>query len=211
MNIWIPAHLNLTHCFFHVVFIFPFRIQKNMGKNMGQEIRVDPMIGSIGVVISRALENKGIKHVFGAYSDRAIVIGLDFMSLTKQLLLDVDLTGYDVRVEDGHLFLIRSGGVSQEEVDKVNLELTRRLTKLGVDARAYITSDNASVLVANLNDVALKILESTLEIAKAKVGNKMRNVRVKYGNDGKWGYMVVYKKSEKVKDEIKKDELMDLL
>ncbi len=178
---------------------------------MSDKIRVDPVIGSIGLVISKALENKQIEHVFGAYNERVVVVGLDFFSLARQLLLDIDLTGYDVKVKDGHLFLIKEQGVSEEEVQKVNAMLTQKLSKLGVDARAYITSDGASVLVVNLNDVALKILESTLEVAKAKVGNKMRNVRVRYGNDDKWGYMVVYRKSEKVKSEIKQDELLDLI
>jgi hypothetical protein len=178
---------------------------------MSDKIKVDPLIGSIGLVISKALENKGIEHVFGAYNEHTVVVGMDFLSLARQLLLDVDLTGYDVKVKDGHLFLIKETGTTQEEVQNVNTMLTQKLSRLGVDARAYITSDGASVLVLNLNDVALKILESTLEIAKAKVGNKMRNVRIRYGNDDKWGYMVVYRKNEKVKNEIKQDDLMDLL
>ncbi len=178
---------------------------------MTQDIKVDPLIASIGVVISKALGNKGIEHVFGAYSYYVVVVGLDFLSLSRQLLLDVDLTGYDVKVKDGHLFLVKGEGVSQEEVQNVNTMLAQRLSKLGVDAKAYVTSDGASVLVVNLNNVALKILETTLEIAKGKVGNKMRNTRIKYGNDDQWGYMVVYRKSEKTKDEIKKEDLMDLL
>ncbi len=178
---------------------------------MSDKVKVDPLIGTIGLVISKALQNNGIEHVFGAYNEHVIVVGIDFLSLARQLLLDVDLTGYDVKVKDGHLFLIKEQGVSQEEVQNVNAMLTQKLTKLGVDARAYITSDGASVLVINLNDAVLKILETTLETAKAKVGNKMRNVRVRYGNDDKWGYMVVYRRNEKVKSEIKQDDLMDLI
>ncbi len=178
---------------------------------MSQGIKVDPLIGSIGIVISKALQNKGIEHVFGAYNERVMVVGVDFLSLSRQLLLDIDLTGYDVKVKDGHLFLVKEQGVSQEEVQNVNGMLAQRLSKLGIDARAYITSDGASVLVVNLNDVALKILGTTLEVAKAKVGNKMRNVRIRYGNDDKWGYMIIYRKSEKVKNEIKQDDLLDLL
>ncbi len=177
---------------------------------MADQIRVDPVVGSIGVVISKALENKQIQHFFGAYNDHIIVIGIDFLSLAKELLLNIDLTGYDVNIKDGHLFVIKEKGTEQKEVEQVNIELMKKLNKIGVDAHAYVTTDSASVLVINLNDIALKILESTLEVAKGKIGNKMRNIRIKYGNDDKWGYMVVYKKNEKVKNEIKKDELFDL-
>ncbi len=177
---------------------------------MEQKLRVDPIVGNIGLVISKALTNKEITHVFGAVNETAVVIGVDFESLTRELLFNVDLTGYNVNIKDGHLFVFRDKEETKEEVDKVNLMIAQNLARFGINAKAYMTTDNVTVLVVNLNDIALKVLENTLEIAKGKLGNKLRNVRIKYGNDDKWGYMVVYKRGEKVKDVVKRDDLSDL-
>ena len=175
-----------------------------------KQIKIDPIVGSIGTIIHRALDNQKIQHEFGALNEKAVIIGLKYDSLSKLSLEQVDLSKVKYKVKDGILFVIYEDKVTQEELNEVNNKILKKLAELGIDSHGYVTNDGEAIITVNLNDVSLKILDSAIERAKAKLGNKMRLIRVKFANDDTWGYMVIYKKGTHHKEEVKPDDLSEL-
>ena len=173
-------------------------------------IKIDPVVGSIGNVIHKALDNQGIDHEYGALTDKAVVVGIQYTSLIKLSLEEVDQTKIKYKLKEGILFIIYPNGASKEELDEINNKILKKLTKYDIDAHGYITTDGEAIVTVNLNDIALKILDVTIEKAKNKLGGKMRLIRVFFANDDTWGYMIVYRKGTKHKDDIKPDDLEDL-
>jgi hypothetical protein len=49
--------------------------------------------------------------------------------------------------------------------------------------------------MVSLVDVVLRILEKTLQETKARASNHMRSLRVKFGSDDDYAYVVLYTRS----------------
>ena len=174
------------------------------------QIKVDPVVGSIGTVLSKSLLNQHIAHEFGAYNEKTIVIGIKYDSIARLALEDVDMSKLTFKIKDGILFMMYKGSTEQSELEYVNKQVLRKLTSIGVDAKGFVSSDGETILTINLNDLALKILDITIEKAKIKLGSKMRLIRVKFAHDDKWGYMVVYKKGHEHKKDVNPEDLSRL-
>ena len=176
-----------------------------------KQVKIDSVVGSIGTVIHKALVNQGIEHEFGALTDKAVVIGIKYESLIQIGLGEVDTKKIKYKLKDGVLFITYEDKVSKEELDEVNNRILKKLASYGIDTHGFVTNDGEAIITVDLNDIALKILDVTIEKAKNKLGGKMRLIRVKFANDDKWGYMIVYRKGTKHKEEVKPDDLEDLI
>jgi len=102
---------------------------------------------------------------------------------------------WEQKIKNGKLFLVGMKELVDEDVKVVNAKILSKLKKLGIDAEAYITDDGDAVVMVSLVDVILRILEKTLQETKARAGNHMRSLRVKFGNDDEYAYIVIYTKS----------------
>ena len=174
------------------------------------EIKVDSIVGSIGTVLHKALNNQGIEHEFGALDQKSVVIGIMYSSLVNLALEEINNNEVEAKIKEGILFIIYPKGASKEELDEVNNKILKKLTKYGIDAKGFVTTDGEAILTIDLNNIATKILDVTIEKAKMKLGGKMRLIRVLFAHDDKWGYLIVYRKGERKKVEIKPDDLSDL-
>jgi len=177
---------------------------------MASQIKVDPVVGSIGTVISKSLTNQGLRHEFGALNEKTVVIGIEYTFMVRMALEDLDMSHIKYKIKDGILFVIYEGGTNQQEVENINKQILKKMTSIGIDAKGYISSDGEAILTINLNDLALKILDIAVDKAKMKLGSKMRLIRVKFAHDDKWGYMVIYKKGHEHKSDVDPDDLARL-
>ena len=173
-------------------------------------VRVDGVVASIGTAIHRALDNQKVQHEFGAVNERAVVIGVLYTSLIEIALKEVEKSRITWKLKDGVLFLVYPDGASPDELETVNSDIIRKMKAIGVDAQGYISNDGSAVLTVNLNDIALKILENAVDEAKKKLGGRMRLIRIKFINDDKWGYMLIYRRNERPAKKVDPGDLSHL-
>lgn len=173
-------------------------------------VKVDKVVGGIAEFIRRSLEKNGIEHVIGAVNERAVVIGIKFESIKKVVDEEVMGTRAKVKMKDGVLFLIWPEKVDRVEIENINRRILKRFAKMGIDAKGYILDDGESVVSIQLVSVVETILYSAIDVARQKISEKLRLIRVAVGHDDQWGYIVIYRRGEQVKKAVKPDEIEDL-
>lgn len=164
------------------------------------KIRLSGSVAYVYKVFVTSLEKMGIKVVSGAINDKSVVVAIPFQEFSEQLTVDINKELWSVKVKNGKLFLVGMKELVDADLREVNNKILSKLKKMGIDSGAYVTDDGDAVVMVSLNDVILRILEKTLQETKTRAGNHMRSLRVQFGNDEKYGYVVIYMKSQKSED-----------
>ncbi|ACB37265.1 hypothetical protein AFV9_gp31 [Betalipothrixvirus uzonense] len=158
------------------------------------------LLGSVAYVFKvfvESLKKLGINPISGAINEKSVVIAIDYEQLANKLTEDINKEIWELKLKNGKMFLVGMKELVDEDLKEVNSKILAKLKKLGIDSGAYITDDGDAVIMVSLSDVVLRILEKTLQETKMRAGNHMRNLRVKFGNDEKYGYIVLYVRSQK--------------
>jgi hypothetical protein len=174
-----------------------------------EKIKLSGSVGYVYKVFIESLKKAKIETVSGALNEKSVLIAIPYENLANELTTEINKELWELKIKNGKMFLVGMRELVDEDVKKVNAQILSKLKKYNIDAGAYITDDGNAVVMVSLNDVVMRILENTLNETKKRAGNHMRTLRVKFGNDEKYGYVVLYTKSEKNKDDmIKKVEEM---
>jgi len=159
------------------------------------KVKLKGSVAYVYKVFIESLKKAGIETVSGALSENAVAIGVPFDKFAEIITAEVNKEVWGQKIKNGKLFLVGMKELVDEDVKVVNAKILSKLKKLGIDAEAYITDDGDAVVMVSLVDVILRILEKTLQETKARAGNHMRALRVKFGNDDEYAYIVIYTKS----------------
>jgi hypothetical protein len=158
-------------------------------------IKLKGSVAYVYKVFVESLKKAGIETVSGALNENAVVVGVPFGRFAELITAEINKEVWEQKVKNGKLFLIGMKELVDEDVKQVNSKLLSKLKKLGIDAGAYITDDGDAVVMVSLVDVIWRILEKTLQETKARAGSHMRTLRVKFGNDNEYAYIVIYTRS----------------
>ena len=170
------------------------------------KIKLKGSVAYVYKVFIESLKKAGIDTTSGALSENAVVVGVPFNKFSNLITAEINKEVWEQKMKDGKLFLIGMKELVDEDVKVVNAKILSKLKKLGIDAGAYVTDDGDAVVMVSLVDVILRILEKTLQETKARASNHMRALRVKFGSDDKYAYIVIYTKSSKKDTVISKIE-----
>jgi hypothetical protein len=161
------------------------------------KVKLKGSVAYVYKVFIESLKKAGIETVSGALSENAVVIGIPFNKFAELITAEINKDVWEQRIKNGKLFLVGMKELVDEDVKTVNAKILSKLKKVGIDTSAYITDDGDAVVMVSLVDVVLRILEKTLQETKMRAGNHMRALRVKFGNDNDYAYIVIYTKSAK--------------
>ncbi len=159
------------------------------------KVKLKGSVAYVYKVFIESLKKAGIETVSGALSENAVVVGVPFNKFTNLITTEINKDVWEQKIKNGKLFLVGMRELVDEDVKTVNAKILSKLKRLGIDTGAYITDDGDAVIMLSLVDVILRILEKTLQETKARAGNHMRAMRVKFGNDNDYAYIVIYTKS----------------
>jgi len=159
------------------------------------KLKLKGSVAYVYKVFIESLKKAGIETVSGALNENSVVIGVPFSKFADLITTEINKNIWEQKIRNGKLFLVGMKELVDEDVKTVNAKILSRLKKVGVDASAYITDDGDAVIMVSLIDVILRILEKTLKETKARAGNHMRSLRVKFGNDDDYAYIVIYTRS----------------
>ena len=159
------------------------------------KIKLKGSVAYVYKVFVESLKKAGIETVSGALSENAVVVGVPFNKFADLITAEINKDIWEHKIKNGKLFLIGMKELVDEDIKTVNNKLLSKLKKIGIDASAYITDDGDAVVMVSLIDVILRILEKTLQETKARASNHMRALRVKFGNDDDYAYIVIYTRS----------------
>ena len=159
------------------------------------KVKLKGSVAYVYKVFVESLKKAGIETISGALNENAVVVGVPFGKFASLITAEVNKEVWEQKIKNGKLFLVGMKELVDEDVKVVNAKILSRLKKLGIDADAYITDDGDAVVMVSLVDVILRILEKTLQETKARASNHMRALRVKFGSDDDYAYVVIYTKS----------------
>jgi len=159
------------------------------------KVKLKGSVAYVYKVFTESLKKAGIETVSGALSENAVVVGVPFDKFASLITAEINKEVWEQKIKNGKLFLVGMKELVDEDVKVVNTKILSRLKKLGIDSDAYITDDGDAVVMVSLVDVILRILEKTLQETKARASNHMRSLRVKFGNDDDYAYIVIYTRS----------------
>jgi len=159
------------------------------------KIKLKGSVAYVYKVFIESLKKAGIETVSGALSENAVVIGVPFNKFTELITAEINKDVWEQKIKNGKLFLVGMKELVDEDVKVVNAKILSKLKKLGIDTEAYVTDDGNAIVMVSLVDVILRILEKTLQETKARASNHMRSLRVKFGSDDDYAYIVIYTKS----------------
>jgi len=161
------------------------------------KVKLKGSVAYVYKVFVESLKKAGIETISGALNESAVVVGVPFNRFADLITGEINKEVWEQKVKNGKLFLVGMRELVDEDIKTVNTKILSKLKKLGIDAGAYITDDGDAVLMVSLIDVIWRILEKTLQETKARAGNHMRTLRVKFGNDNEYAYIVIYTRSAK--------------
>jgi len=159
------------------------------------KVKLKGSVAYVYKVFIESLKKAGIETVSGALSENAVVVGVPFNKFTALITAEINKDVWEQKIKNGKLFLVGMKELVDEDVKVVNAKILSKLKKLGIDSEAYVTDDGDAVVMVSLVDVILRILEKTLQETKARASNHMRALRVKFGSDDDYAYIVIYTKS----------------
>ena len=159
------------------------------------KVKLKGSVAYVYKVFVESLKKAGIETISGALNENAVVVGVPFSKFAELITAEINKEVWEQKIKNGKLFLVGMKELVDEDVKVVNAKILSRLKKLGIDADAYITDDGDAVVMVSLVDVILRILEKTLQETKARASNHMRALRVKFGSDEDYAYIVIYTKS----------------
>lgn len=177
-----------------------------------QKVRLQGSVAYVFKVFTESLKKMSLNPVSGAINERSAVIAVKYKCFAEKITTDINKELWNMKIKEGKLFLVGMKELVDEDLKEVNSKILSKLKKFGIDTGAYITDDGDAVLMISLNDVIIRILEKTLQETKNRAGNHMRNLRVKFGNDDKYAYIVIYSRNSKNEnmtkeiEEVLKDE-----
>jgi len=160
-----------------------------------EKVKLKGSIAYVYKVFVESLKKAGIETTSGALSENAVVVGVPFIRFVDLLTGEINKDVWEQKIKNGKLFLVGMKELVDEDIKQVNAKILSKLKKLGIDTGAYVTDDGDAVVMVSLVDVVLRILEKTLQETKARAGNHMRALRVKFGNDNDYAYIVIYTRS----------------
>jgi len=161
------------------------------------KVKLKGSVAYVYKVFVESLKKAGIETMSGALSENAVVVGVPFYKFADLITTEVNKEIWEQKVKNGKLFLVGMRELVDEDIKTVNTKILSKLKKLGIDAGAYITDDGDAVIMVSLVDVIWRILEKTLQETKTRAGNHMRTLRVKFGSDDEYAYIVIYTRSAK--------------
>jgi len=161
------------------------------------KVKLKGSVAYVYKVFIESLKKAGIETISGALSENAVVVGVPFNKFADLITAEINKEVWEQKIKNGKLFLVGMKELVDEDVKTVNAKILSKLKKLGIDAGAYVTDDGDAVVMVSLVDVVLRILEKTLQETKARASNHMRALRVKFGSDDKYAYIVIYMRSAK--------------
>jgi len=161
------------------------------------KVKLKGSVAYVYKVFIESLKKAGIETVSGALNENAVVIGVPFNKFAELITTEINKEVWEQKVKNGKLFLVGMKELVDEDIKQVNSKLLSKLKKLGIDASAYITDDGDAVVMVSLVDVILRILEKTLQETKMRASSHMRTLRVKFGSDDEYAYIVIYTRSAK--------------
>jgi len=159
------------------------------------KVKLKGSVAYVYKVFIESLKKAGIDTVSGALSENAVVVGIPFNKFAELITAEINKDVWEQKIKNGKLFLVGMKELVDEDVKVVNAKILSKLKKVGIDASAYVTDDGDAVVMVSLVDVVLRILEKTLQETKARASNHMRALRVKFGSDDDYAYIVIYTKS----------------
>lgn len=177
-----------------------------------QKVKLTGSVAYVYKVFIESLRKMGLEPVGGALDERSVVVAIKYSCFAEKITSDINKELWSVKIKDGKMFLVGMKELVDEDLREVNTKILGKLKKFGIDAGAYVTDDGDAVIMVSLNDVILRILEKTLQETKNRAGNHLRNLRVKFGNDDKYAYILIYSKNSsspsliKEVEEVLKDE-----
>jgi len=161
------------------------------------KVKLKGSVAYVYKVFIESLKKAGIETTSGALSENAVVVAVPFNKFADLITAEINKEVWEQKIKNGKLFLVGMKELVDEDVKTVNAKILSKLKKLGIDAGAYVTDDGDAVVMVSLVDVVLRILEKTLQETKARASNHMRALRVKFGSDDKYAYIVIYMRSAK--------------
>jgi len=161
------------------------------------KVKLKGSVAYVYKVFVESLKKAGIETISGALNGNAVVVGVPFNRFSELITTEINKEVWERKIKNGKLFLVGMKELVDEDIKTVNTKILSKLKKLGIDAGAYITDDGDAVIMVSLVDVIWRILEKTLQETKARAGNHMRTLRVKFGNDNEYAYIVIYTRSVK--------------
>jgi len=161
------------------------------------KVKLKGSVAYVYKVFVESLKKAGIETISGALNENAVVVGVPFYKFADLITTEINKEIWEQKVKNGKLFLVGMRELVDEDIKTVNTKILSKLKKLGIDAGAYITDDGDAVIMVSLIDVIWRILEKTLQETKMRAGNHMRTLRVKFGNDNEYAYIVIYTRSAK--------------
>ena len=159
------------------------------------KVKLKGSVAYVYKVFIESLKKAGIETVSGALNENAVVVGVPFNKFAELITAEINKDVWEQKIKNGKLFLVGMKELEDEDVKVVNAKILSKLKKLGIDTEAYVTDDGNAIVMVSLVDVILRILEKTLQETKARASNHMRSLRVKFGSDDDYAYIVIYTKS----------------
>jgi hypothetical protein len=161
------------------------------------KVKLKGSVAYVYKVFIESLKKAGIETTSGALNENAVVVGVPFYKFAELITTEINKEVWEQKIKNGKLFLVGMKELVDEDIKQVNSKILSKLKKLGIDAGAYITDDGNAVVMVSLVDVIWRILEKTLQETKMRAGSHMRTLRVKFGNDDEYAYIVIYTRSAK--------------
>ncbi|AOS58385.1 conserved lipothrixviral protein [Sulfolobus islandicus filamentous virus 2] len=171
-----------------------------------QKVRLQGSVAYVFKVFTESLKKMEIDPVAGAINEKTALVAVKYKHFAEKITAEINKELWNMKIKDGKLFLVGMKELVDEDLREVNSKILSKLKKFGIDAGAYVTDDGDAVIMVSLNDVIIRILEKTLQETKARAGNHMRNLRVKFGNDDKYAYTVIYSRNSKNESVVKNVE-----
>ncbi len=175
-----------------------------------EKVKLNSYIAYIYNVLSASIEKMGIKVEAMALNENTLVMGIRYQTLADYITYEVDKTKWQIKIHEGYLY-VKGSSSAQEEVQKVNDEVLSKIRKMGIEAGAYLTTDNDTIISIHLEGIIYYILQDVLTKARAKIGQHLRNIRVKFGTIDDFSYIVLYRKGTTMSESKEKSEIKSKL
>ena len=175
-------------------------------------LKINGSIAYLYKVFTASLDKIGVQYVAGAIDENNLVIGIPYEVLKEEFTKDVDMKAWKTVIDGKNLVMKSSKELLDKPIEEVNKTILSKLRKYGVEAGAYITSEDEPIIIVDLESVVFQILQKTLSETKARAHDHMRTIRVAFGTLGKFSYILFYRsgrktgndKIEKLKNEVLK-------
>ncbi|MEM0071287.1 MULTISPECIES: hypothetical protein [Sulfolobaceae] len=163
---------------------------------MESTINLKGSLAYIYKVLVDSLIKMKVQPIAGAIDENNLVIGVKLADIAEIITSEIDKGKWKMKLNEGKLYLKSNEKANEEELREVNKNVLSKIRKLGIDSGAYITDDNETVILIDVEGIVRQVLQNALMVTRDKVGSHMRLVRTRFGTLEGYTYILLYKKGK---------------